>query len=57
MLPQVLRVACGEQKSTAEQALHSIGGLYEVERKAKDMSDESLAITPRNGYAHRGEVA
>jgi len=24
----------------AEQALHSIGGLYEVERKAKDMSDE-----------------
>ena len=24
----------------AEQALHSIGGLYEVERQAKDMSDE-----------------
>ncbi|WP_338514884.1 IS66 family transposase [Pseudomonas poae] len=24
----------------AEQALHSIGGLYEVERKAKEMSDE-----------------
>jgi len=24
----------------AEQALHSIGGLYEVERHAKEMSDE-----------------
>lgn len=24
----------------AEQALHSIGGLYEVERQARDMSDE-----------------
>ncbi|GFM81927.1 hypothetical protein PSCICN_26190 [Pseudomonas cichorii] len=24
----------------AEQALHSIGGLYEVERNAKEMSDE-----------------
>jgi hypothetical protein len=24
----------------AEQALHSIGGLYEVERQAKEMSDE-----------------
>ena len=27
-------------KQLAEQALHSIGGLYEVERQAKDMSDE-----------------
>ena len=25
----------------AEQALHSIGGLYEVERHAKEMSDEA----------------
>ena len=24
----------------AEQALHSIGGLYEIERQARDMSDE-----------------
>ena len=24
----------------AEQALHSIGGLYEVERQVRDMSDE-----------------
>jgi len=24
----------------AEQALHSIGGLYEIERQARDMTDE-----------------
>ena len=28
------------QSQLAEQALHSIGGLYEVERQAKDMSNE-----------------
>ncbi|WP_371316887.1 IS66 family transposase [Pseudomonas putida] len=27
-------------QAVAEKALHSIGGLYEVERQAKDMSDE-----------------
>jgi len=31
----------GANKSQlAEQALHSIGGLYEVERQARDMSEE-----------------
>ncbi|RON80753.1 IS66 family transposase [Pseudomonas fluorescens] len=29
-----------DKSQLAEQALHSIGGLYEVERQAKDMSDE-----------------
>lgn len=27
-------------KGLAEQALHAIGGLYEIERQARDMSDE-----------------
>jgi hypothetical protein len=37
--PQVLRSAANKSQ-LAEQALHSIGGLYEVERQARDMSDE-----------------
>ena len=28
------------KRQLAEQALHSIGGLYEVERQAREMSDE-----------------
>ena len=36
----VLDLHAANKSQLAEQALHSIGGLYEVERQAKDLSDE-----------------
>lgn len=37
---KVLRPTCLEQRQLAEQAMHSNGGLYLVERHAWDMRDE-----------------
>ena len=39
-MAQVAQIETSINASWAEQALHSIGGLYEVERQARDMSDE-----------------
>ena len=35
-----LRSAVGAGRTLTEQALHAMGGLYEIERQARDMSDE-----------------
>ena len=38
--PKFFDLHVANKSQLAEQALHSIGGLYEVERHAKEMSDE-----------------